>query len=405
MNKKNGLNKVKDYLIANCKDGEVKLTNKEIGLACGLTGQVAGYHVRNLIACGCITTKGRSTYSIPKAAGTAERQHNHTINSAVPPFEYSQPKNEYSNESIAILLNNVLALLQQLLSHIAAEKTNLNVQNSKNDYSIEQNYYSNEYSQAQNEYSNDYSIEQNNCSNEQSATNSIYIINNINKKKEKEKEKKKESSDFSKIEYSKNEIEISYSRNCALGNGIKKSGMPTNTGEIDEFIDWDNANIQQTLKDVYELFPQREKKWHRNLTKRLIFGIVYSLNGFDAKTLKQKAQEIEKHVKQHDLVSAGIMGKPNLMLRSNPYCGERWKLVAAHVRVWLREAGVVWTSTADTFREEVIYRGNSARASMSLNQKFPLLEKNFEKIPPQPIQNFNANSQIKNLSKSLACVQ
>jgi hypothetical protein len=398
--RKNGLIKVKEVIESRLKTADsIRITNKELGELCGISGQVAGSHMRKLINEGVIIQLSQSIY----APMTIERQTDSDKFSPKTRPSANQSSKELPTEVMPILLE-IMRLLQQLIFILTATNSEVHSKNEHSEPSIEPSISQNEPSIERYEPSIEPSIRQNEPSIERSEHSiersnlqflnvrasrdqrNIYIIN---KKEEKEKEKEKEPTKG-----------IFYSFGLKVGNGILQDGFPISTDEIDKYIDWNNATIHRIIDHVRSLFDTQSMNWSINLTKRIVFGIAYAMNGFDERTLKEKSQQARKQSNLHDQFERAKDNNLNLSHKQNPYNAEQWKIIAKHVKYWLQEFGVEWTSAASNFKEEIIARGNKSREKFLTNKILPKLLDD-DNPPPKPQPAPEITTTIKNITKSL----
>lgn len=198
--------------------------------------------------------------------------------------------------------------------------------------------------------------------------------------KEKEDDDEKEMS----VDFVSEKWDDVFAFGVAVGDGILQVGRPAFADEIDQFIDWLNPNVQRAKAHVEAVFPTKCRGWSPALTNRIVFGVLYALNGFDNQTLKQKSIEAKESEKKHRFFETSI-AQHHTPWRAgeNPYCPDPWRIVAGHVKFWFKEAGIGWTATEQETKEQTKARGAKWRSRQKVLQQIPPLP-GMENKPPLP---------------------
>ncbi len=166
------------------------------------------------------------------------------------------------------------------------------------------------------------------------------------------------------------------------GYGILQDGFPLCVDEIDRYIDWNHPAVRKALKHVETIFTVKERGWSLELTRRIVFGVIYLLPGFDDETLIERAKEAETGVRMYRLVEASLQSNGNLVGKTNPHHRFRWIRIAKHVKMWLKKAEIEWKPCRASAETRIVERSTFARQQKRLGPtpEFPLLQQEAQTV-------------------------
>ncbi len=175
----------------------------------------------------------------------------------------------------------------------------------------------------------------------------------------------------------------------SLGNGILREGVPETTDDLDAFVDWQHPKVLRVRKIVEKVFQTKSRDWSVKLTDRIVFGMIYGLNGFDLEELKKVSEKAKESAKKCTQYQDDI-NKHSTSWRApdNPYRADPWMTVAPHVKLWISEA-CSWTPTELSRREKIKEQGERHRKQL-LKQQVSSQPGMVTETPPEPAQPLQA---------------
>ncbi|MDR3233438.1 MAG: hypothetical protein LBT46_07230 [Planctomycetaceae bacterium] len=194
-----------------------------------------------------------------------------------------------------------------------------------------------------------------NCSKQvQSDTNCSKMVQTDTKSAEYKEEEREE-------EKEKTLKEVVYSFGVTIGGGILQQGFPVRADDIDRFVDWENPNVRRAEEGIKAVMPTSSAGWSPILTKRLVFGVLYCLDGFDSETLKGKAADARtRFLLYRDMERAKELNI-HFLWKKNEGDKYQYKIVGTHVRFWFDKAGIEWVPVPANSYQRIKERSQTKR--------------------------------------------
>ncbi len=147
----------------------------------------------------------------------------------------------------------------------------------------------------------------------------------------------------------------------SLGNGILREGVPATADDLDDFVDWQHPSVVNVTKYITSVFNTNEYRWSPNLTKRLVFGVLYGMAGFTRDELKVHAAFAKSCVENHHVLAQAIKNNDCFKFKENRHPKQTWQLVSWYVNARFEEHGIKATPCEPTNRYKSARRALAAR--------------------------------------------
>ena len=150
------------------------------------------------------------------------------------------------------------------------------------------------------------------------------------------------------------------------GCGILREGIPVTTDDLDDFIDWPHPVVLNVTKYIGKVFNTKEYRWSPNLTKRLVFGVIYGMAGFSREELRGHAVFARECVIRHGMADAAIKNNDCFAFKDNPHPKRTWQIVSWYVNERFEEHGIKATPCELSHRQRSALRAKQLRERPTL---------------------------------------